>query len=457
MDTSIPNADANPIACVALLVVCLITLLASGRNAIKALLFTSAIIPMGERFYILGIHVHFFRILILVGVTRLMMRGETQGFQWNKVDKLTMWWAATALLCGFIRGIRGETFGMVFAALGAYFLVRCLCKGPEDFLEHLRFLALVMFGIALCMCVEAKTLHNPFAILGGVDAVPFLRAGRARCQGPFLQFILAGAFSATLFPLMAGLWLQGPPHRRRAVLGMVGTILGTYLCNSSGPLICFLSALVGFALWPMRNHMRLFRRGCVALIIASALVMKAPVWYLMTRLDPFGGTSWHRAYLIDQFFGHITQWFLVGTDYTANWAPGGEVLAVDPDNMDITNNYIMQALRGGIWELGLFLAIIVCCFKIVGGLVRGSSDGVLAPKMRWAIGVALAGHCMAFMDISYFDQIAVFWYWLVAVIAGFSAHVVSSDSLAIIPEQEDAVPEEVHVGAEFSDEFGAAL
>ncbi len=445
-DTYIPSG-ANPVATIALAAMCLVMLTASGRNAIKALLFTAAVIPLGQMFVIGGIHLHFFRILILAGVARLLFRREGRGLQWNVVDKLLIWLGTVEVVCGMIRGIRMVTLGDVFATWGCYFLVRCLCKGPDDLLEHLRFLALLIFGIALCMCVESTTKHNPFAIFGGVPVVPILREGRARCQGPFLNYILAGSFAATLFPLMAGLWLQGRPHRTRAALGMVGSVLGTYFCNSSGPLICFMAAVVGFALWPMRNRMQILRRGCVILIIALALYMKAPVWYLMTDLDPFGGTSWHRSYLIDQFVQHFSQWALIGTDHTANWAPAGQVLAADPNNMDITNNYIAQAISGGIWQFGLFLAIIVCCFRIVGGLVRGNADGVLAPKMRWAIGIALAGHCIAFMDISYFDQISVFWHWLVAVIAGFAGYGVSMH-VESTPDQEDSaseLPDELEV------------
>jgi hypothetical protein len=423
-------------------------LAANGRNAIKALLFTAAVIPLGQMFVIGGVHLHFFRILILAGVVRLILRGEFRDLRWNRVDKLILWWGAAEVICGLIRGLRMTTLGEVFAALGCYFLVRCLCKGPEDFLAHLRFLALLMVGIAICMCVEYKTHRNPFAILGGVNLIPVFREGRPRCQGPFRIFLLAGAFSATLFPLMVGLWLQGRPHRTRAALGMVGSLLATYLCNSSGPLMCLITAIMGFAAWPIRNHMYVLRRLCVIIVIALALVMKAPVWYLMTRLDPFGGASWHRSYLLDQFFQHFSQWAAFGTDYTANWAPAGQVLAADPNNMDITNNYIVQAVHGGVWQLGLFVAIIVCCYQIIGRLVRKSSDDVLKPKMIWAVGVALTGHCVAFMDISYFDQISIFWYWLVAAVVGFGVYTVDVNEKPLtdpgLPEHEVSEAVEVH-------------
>jgi hypothetical protein len=35
----------------------------------------------------------------------------------------------------------------------------------------------------------------------------------------------------------------------------------------------------------------------------------------------------------------------------------------------------------------------------------------------WAFGVCIVAHCTAFISISYFDQINVFWFWLLAVVA----------------------------------------
>jgi O-antigen ligase len=94
-------------------------------------------------------------------------------------------------------------------------------------------------------------------------------------------------------------------------------------------------------------------------------------------------------------------------------------LTVDPKNMDITNNYIMQGIMGGILGLGLFLAIIISCFKIAGRLVR-KRDLPLHPKLVWTFGVCVACHSTAMISISYFDQIQVFWFWLLAVFASFA-------------------------------------
>jgi hypothetical protein len=152
------------------------------------------------------------------------------------------------------------------------------------------------------------------------------------------------------------------------------------------------------------------------MIVALALYMKAPVWYLLSRVsEVFGGTGWHRSYLIDLAVTHFNEWWLVGSAYTAHWAPGGQVLVNDPNNMDITNHYIAEGLGGGIWKLGLFIAMIVFCFKTVGYWIRAKDDVSLPERIFvYAIGVSLFAHCVSFVSISYFDQIIIMWFWTLA-------------------------------------------
>ena len=97
------------------------------------------------------------------------------------------------------------------------------------------------------------------------------------------------------------------------------------------------------------------------------------------------------------------------------------MLAIDPENLDITNHYVAQAISGGICMLGLFIAILVTCFKNVGRALDAAEDGLLKPIFLWSLGVSLAAHCTAFFSVSYFDQIQVFWYWFLAVLSCLSA------------------------------------
>jgi hypothetical protein len=172
----------------------------------------------------------------------------------------------------------------------------------------------------------------------------------------------------------------------------------------------------------VRKQMHIVRRGMLLTFIGLALMMNAPVWYLIGRLSELvGGTGWYRSFVIEAAIKHFSEWWLIGTSRTVHWSPWGEnALYSNSDMMDITNDYIMQGLNGGVLMLGLFLAIIVRCFKTIGGLLRQSTNLPIHEKLVWGLGVAVAAHCISFISVSYFDQIKVFWFWLLAVIAAVS-------------------------------------
>jgi hypothetical protein len=182
--------------------------------------------------------------------------------------------------------------------------------------------------------------------------------------------------------------------------------------------MALLASMGGMAFWKWRAHIRLVRRGAVVAIIVLAMVMNAPVWYLFDRLSNItGGTGWWRSFLIDQTISHFDEWWLFGTTYTLHWAPVGEVIAADPNMMDITNHYVIQCVSGGLLKLLLFLAIIVVSFKTMGRWLKFEGVGSSAGILVWGAGVSLFAHSLSFVSTTYFDQIVVIWYWLLAVIA----------------------------------------
>lgn len=424
-DAALGGSNLNPLAFAFLLIMSVAVLSATRQNAVGALLVTAAIIPLGQQLVVFGLHFHFLRILLLVGLCRVFVRHEAVGFKLNKMDKLFLAWAVVGIFFGMLTKPGAEVFGAAYNSLGTYFLIRIVMQRPDEIVGHLRIMAVVVLIIAASMCLEALTHKNLFSIFGGVPEILQERDDRVRCQGPFRSPILAGTFAATLFPLMVGLWFQTNRKKLIAVLGILGCVVATILSNSSGPLLCLLAALIGLGLWRVRDRMQILRRGTVALIIGLALMMKAPVWYLIARIsDLVGGGGWHRAYVIDLAVNHVSEWWLAGTARTVNWAPDYQVLLVDPNNIDITNHYVVQGINGGIWMLGLFLGMIVVGFKVVGTGARAAMDSALRRKMTWAVGVSLAAHCTAFISVSYFDQIAVFWFWLLAVISSLSLHLV---------------------------------
>ena len=71
----------------------------------------------------------------------------------------------------------------------------------------------------------------------------------------------------------------------------------------------------------------------------------------------------------------------------------------------------------------LFISIIVYCFKAVGRAMKESQVQAFSVKISiWSMGAALFAHVMNFLSISYFDQIIVFWYLLLAMISSLGTN-----------------------------------
>lgn len=396
------------------------------RSALIPLMITTCYMPLGQFFVIGGMHLQFFRILLLVGVCRAWTRREGVGLQVTCLDKLLGFWAVAAVVLGTLAdpssGRLTNRVSEVFNALGLYYVMRCWVRDLEDVLGLVRVLAVLAAPLALSMLVEKFTSRNIFSAFGGVPQITVERDGKLRCQAAFRHPIMAGTYGATLFPLFAGLWLARKEGRHWALLGCCSAIVVTLAAASSGAFMALVSAVIGFGMWKARLQMRWIRRGLILALIGLACLMKAPVWYAIAKLsDLTGGTGWHRSYLIDQALKHLDEWWLFGSDYTAHWAPAGQVLAADHNNMDITNHYIMEGLGGGVCKLGLFMAMIVMGFKTVGQYIRGPDTGWRTDSIFvWSIGVCLLAHCVSFISVAYFDQIIVMWFWLLGILAMLS-------------------------------------
>lgn len=418
-------SNFNPLALALLVVLAYLTWSLPRRLAACPLLIMTCLVPLGQDLVLFGLHFRFFRILLLVGMARVMVKGEAGRMTWNRNDKLFAWWALVSMVFGSLSKPSTELLvnrlGDFYNAMGCYVLVRCLIVDFEDIVVGVRTLAWLSLLVAALMLSEKMTGHNLFSVFGGVPEITSVRDGHVRCQGAFRHAILAGTFGATLIPLFAGLWQYRPAYHRIAIAGIIAALTIAVTASSSGAVIALFAGIVGVALWRWRGHMRLVRWATVITILGLALVMKAPVWYLFAKLSEVtGGTGWHRAYLIDQAIAHFDEWWLFGTTYTAHWGPAGEVIGADPNMMDITNHYVMEGVKGGLLKLVLFVAMIVGSFTIIGLRMRFEAERPPAGFFIWALGTSLFVHCLSFMSVTYFDQIIIIWFWLLAVISSLS-------------------------------------
>jgi hypothetical protein len=424
-------SSINPFAFGALLVLAYLVWSLPRRYAACPLLVMICLMPLGQELIIFGLHFYMFRLLLLVGAFRVMSRGEAAQLRLNSLDKLFIWWMVVSIVCGTLVKPSIEFFvnrlGEAYNAAGTYFFVRCVILDTEDIVASVRVLAFLSLPMAAFMLVEKATTHNLLSVFGGIPEITAVREGHLRCQGAFRHPILAGTFGAAQIPLFVALWFYRTQYRLLAMVATVASTIIVVTASSSGALTAFFAVLIGLALWKWHNHMRLIRRLVVVSLLLMTIVMNAPVWYVFAKMgDVMGGTGWHRAWLIDQTVRHFDEWWLFGTTYTAHWAPGGEVLPGENENMDITNQYIVEGVKGGLLRMLLFLAVIVRCFKYVGWRVHAEAAESPAKLLVWALGVSLFAHCLSFLSVSYFDQSIILWYWLLAVVCSVGPGFVSN-------------------------------
>jgi hypothetical protein len=392
------------------------------RYAVCPLLIMACLMPLGQQLVLFGLHFPLFRLLLMVGILRVLARGETTNLKWTPADKLFVWWVLATVVFGSLSKPSVELFvnraGDAYNAACCYFFVRCVIVDLEDIVISLQTLAYASIPLAMMMLVEKTTSHNLLSVFGGVPEITIVREGHLRCQGAFRHPILAGTFGATEFPLFIALWAYRPKRRLLAAAGAIAALIIAITASSSGAIMALGAAFGGLILWKQRKYLRTLRWAVLVVICVLAMAMQAPVWYLIAKAsDLFGGGGWHRAYVIDQAISHFSEWCFFGTTYTAHWGPAGETIAADPNMMDITNHYVMEGVKGGVVKLGLFLAIIVACFKRLGRGLRFEPPRSKERFLIWALGVSLFAHCISFVSITYFDQLILFWFWLWAIIS----------------------------------------
>ncbi len=410
----------HPMGLAALVILCILTMTLPRRYAVVPMILMACLIPSRQRIVIASIDFTFLRILVLFGFMRILSRGELRQLRWITLDRLVIALATITLVATTLRTGSASSFirfaGVAFDQIGMYLLFRALIRSPQDVSAAITWFALTSVPVSIAFIYEYLTGFNPFSVFGGVPEFTIIRDGRLRCQGAFSHPILAGCFWVALSPLFAAkFWDPNPSQRLVGIIGIAGTLVIVAMCASSTPIGGLAVAMLGGGMFLVRKHLRRIRIAVLLLIVALHVYMKAPVWHLISRIDLAGGsTGYHRYLLIDRAIANFDEWFLLGSDSTAHW--GHQMF-------DITNEYILVGLRGGILALGVFIAILTVCFASTGRLLALFQRRRALLILSWALGVSLFSHGIMFLAVSYFGQIIMLWALLIAMIGSLDQQV----------------------------------
>jgi hypothetical protein len=458
----VADSVVNPAVLVLILIVGILILVGPRHRIIRAFIAAAILIPIDQVLVIFGLHFPMLRVMALFGIVRLARErlAKHQVFSGgiNKIDIFVILLVVSTAIAGVLLFQESAEviyqIGNIYTAFGLYFLLRFLLRDERDVYIMIRTLAWCAIPIAMVMTWEAVTGHNPYALLGGARASVYanveVRSGRFRAQGCFANSILAGTFGAMTLPLFFLQWRTGKKNTRlTAALGMVAATVITLASNSSTPMLAYAAGIGGLCLWPIRNWMRFVRWGIVTTLVSLHMVMKAPVWHLIGMIDISGGSSSdHRFQLVDQCIRHFGDWWLVGVKSTGDWGW---------DMFDMANQYVSVCDNSGLLPFICFLAILAYGYKFVGKARKETADRK-KQIFFWALGASLFANTIAFVGVSYWDQMQAVWF---ALLAGISAAVLTTskkEPVGLNPRVEDGSNSaDIYPSTHADDEAAASL
>jgi hypothetical protein len=385
------------------------------------------LIWLGAQFYVAGVHWLVLRILILITVGRMLPTKpkEDDGPSrlaggLTEIDRAFLFCVLIQAVCMLLLFQQKEAlvnqFGFLIDYVGGYFVLRFLIRNEGDLYRALKWLAVLSVILAAGMVIEQLKLTNYFALLAGVAKSPEIREGKTRSQGVFQHSIPAGTVAATWIPLFILLWRNG----KAKLLGGLGLLCATIMTvtsQSSTPLLAYAAGFLGIGFWFLKEKMRIVRWAIVLSLAGLAMVMKAPVWFIIAHIDLTGGSSgYHRAELVDQFIRHFWDWWLIGVKDTSQWGY---------DLWDVQNQYVAIGETGGVIAFCFFIALVTRCYVRLGNARKKIAGDKNQEWLIWFLACALFSNTLAFIGVNYFDQSRMSWFLIIAAICAVTSPILA--------------------------------
>ncbi len=268
------HIEVNSLATTFLVIIAGAMLVVPRRYAALALFVGACYIPAYVGLQLGSFNFTAIRVLVAVGILRVLIRAEAPVGALNGIDRTMLVWAVWLVSSGFFHEEPSAALvfrlGLAYDAVGIYVLVRAYCRSVADIENICRTTAYVLVPLALAMLYEKLNAYNVFSNLGGVGAYPMIREGNVRANGPFAHPILAGTVGGVCLPLMIGLWRTRPA---RAVLGILACVAIIFSSASSGPILSAIAGIVGLCMWRYRNRMRKVQFLAVGTYVLLDIIM----------------------------------------------------------------------------------------------------------------------------------------------------------------------------------------
>jgi len=354
----------------------------------------------------------------------------------NGVDRMTILWAVSLQTLLTLQWMEMQVFihnlGDFLDIFGGYLVVRFFIPDGDTVRRTIKTLAVVCIIQGVCMLNEQISHVNVFGYVGGLGPWISIRDGKIRSEG-VLGCISAGAFAGALIPLF--LWLVTQRKCRiLAFAGLAGAMTMVFTSNSSTSLLALAATALAILFWPLRKQMRLVRWALSLTLVALHLVMKGPVWALITHIDLTGSSSsYHRFYLVDNCIRHFGDWWLLGYKDYPKW---GFMM------FDCCNQFVVQAVGGGLLALVAYIAIFSRSFGSIGKARKKVEGNRGQEWYLWCLGSALFSIVVAHFGINYpaMKEVGLFTLWSVISVATFEAKR-PTEAKVEVPDDSHLVPD----------------
>ncbi|MAB72917.1 MAG: hypothetical protein CMJ54_10475 [Planctomycetaceae bacterium] len=403
----IGETNLAPSTIVGVILIAFIFAVGSRKLWILALALVICLTPPAQRLVVAGIDFQTLRLVGLIAVVALMLRGAFRGLHWSRLD---LWMIGLATLPAIMLLLRGHTHSLMNTLgesadmLMMYAIGRAAIRSLDDVSSMIVGFLVVTIPISVGLAIEKSTGRNFFSLLGGVPEFTAIRYGKLRAQAAFDHPIMAGCWFAATIPLFAA----ARRSFRSEAIGLTLAWFGVFMAvvcvvatSSSTPMGAAAISGVALLLFRFRSH---FRPSLPYILMAGVflhfLTQSGLHGIIYTRFSfVTGSTGYHRYALVEATLQNINQWFLIGCGSTYSWGWGMD---------DVTHQYVSACVRGGIIMLIVLVGTLIISFRNAGELMR-SPD----PRVAWVgycFGVSVLAHVVSFLGVSYFGQIYLITY-----------------------------------------------
>lgn len=373
------------------------TFCAPRKYLIWPIIIIACFISPAQRFAFFGLDFHFLRAIALILLIRVLLFRDLKDVKLGKADLAMFGIVGAIILCtlartGFSPAI--SMSGKMIEPFCLYFVGRALVRSLDDVRYMLLGVSIIGIPVAISFTVEQFTRYNFFSLFGGIPEMTVIRDGKLRSQGSFVHPITAGVFWASFAPMFFSQIVAKQRSLFNICIGWIGYSM-CFICalmtNSSTSIAGLLIGLVGWCFYKSRNRLRLiFWLTLIIMAMVHVASTRGIHGVIFTRISFISSsTGYHRYMLFEGLFNNVQKWFVMGTNSRM----------FNRSFIDLTNQYVIIALDGGIVALFLQIAMIIMAFKAVGRALKASVQRY-DTLLIFGIGVAFLTTIISFTAVS---------------------------------------------------------